>query len=50
MLPNHYYTHIADTRELAKAKRIWANPNPMHGVDMNVTRQLEWLKAAIAPL
>jgi predicted O-methyltransferase YrrM len=49
VLPNHYYTPIADTRALAKSPRVWAKPVPMYGVEMDVTTQVEWLKAGIAP-
>lgn len=49
ILPNHYYTPIADIRELARTRRFWAKPAPMHGVDMDVTSQVEWLRAGIAP-
>ncbi len=49
VLPNHYYTPIANTRALAKSQAIWAKPIPMYGVEMDVTAQVAWLKAEIAP-
>lgn len=49
VLPIHYYIPIADTRALSKSKPVWAKPTPMHGVEMDVTAQVEWLRAGIAP-
>ncbi|MEA2536317.1 MAG: hypothetical protein QOF11_551 [Chloroflexota bacterium] len=49
ILPNHYYTPVSDIRALAKSQHIWAKAVSMQGVEMDLTAQLEWLKAGIGP-
>lgn len=50
VLPNHYYTPIADLRNLAKFRSQWARRSPMHGVDTEVSRQIAWLRTHVMPL
>jgi Methyltransferase domain len=49
VLPKHYYTPIAETRVLRRSVQAWAQPALMTGVNMEVTRQLDWLRNTVAP-
>ncbi len=49
ILPNHYYTPIADPRRLAATRSAWAKPAELRGVDMDVAQQVDWLSSTVAP-
>ncbi len=49
VLPNHYYTPIADVHELKETQRFWSPPSSMIGVPMNVAEQAQALREAIMP-
>ena len=49
ILPNHYYTPVADVHELRRFRRIWANRSAMTGVDMNVAAQADELLRMVKP-
>jgi predicted O-methyltransferase YrrM len=49
VLPNHYYTSVADVHELRRRRRIWANRSAMIGVDMNVSAQADELVRTVKP-
>lgn len=49
VLPNHYYTPVADVHELRRSRRIWANRSAMAGVDMNVAAQADELLRMVKP-
>lgn len=49
VLPNHYYTPVADVHELRRFRRIWANRSAMTGVDMNVSAQADELLRMVKP-
>jgi predicted O-methyltransferase YrrM len=49
VLPKHYYTPIAETRVLRRCIDSWAKPAPMIGVDMDIERQLDWLRNTVTP-
>ena len=40
----HFYSPIPDTRELAKKSEHWSQEQPLHGVEMNVPTQLDFLE------
>ncbi len=49
LLPNHYYTPIADVHELRKFQKFWAKRSSMPGVDMNVAAQGNTLREMVEP-
>jgi predicted O-methyltransferase YrrM len=49
VLPNHYYTSVADVHELLRLRKIWAHRSAMVGVDMNVAAQADELLRTIKP-
>lgn len=49
VLPNHYYTPVADVHELRRRRRMWANRSAMIGVDMNVAAQAGELLRTVKP-
>ncbi|WP_187437475.1 class I SAM-dependent methyltransferase [Bradyrhizobium rifense] len=49
VLPNHYYTPIADVRELARTKDNWAKRSPMTGIDADLARQIARLQEIVKP-
>ena len=49
VLPNHYYTPIADVHELRKQQRVWAKRSSMLNVRMDIGEQVTNLKAIVAP-
>jgi predicted O-methyltransferase YrrM len=49
VLPNHYYTPIADIRELERTKQSWTRRSSMIGIDVDVARQSALLKEAVEP-
>lgn len=49
VLPNHYYTSVADVHELRRHRRTWANRSAMTGVDMNVAVQADELVRMVKP-
>jgi len=49
VLPNHYYTPIADVHELRRLRKSWANRSAMIGVDMNVAEQAGELLKMVKP-
>lgn len=49
VLPNHYYAPIADVNRLAATRARWAVRAPMHGIDTEPGRQLEWLRRNVLP-
>jgi predicted O-methyltransferase YrrM len=49
VLPNHYYTPIADVHELRKQRKCWAKRSTMIGLDMDVSIQTKNLREIVAP-
>jgi predicted O-methyltransferase YrrM len=49
VLPNHYYTPIADVRELKRTKESWARRSSMTGIGVDIERQSALLKEVVAP-
>jgi hypothetical protein len=49
VLPNHYYTPIADVRELARTRDTWAKRSPMTGIDTDLGRQVAHLQDIVKP-
>jgi predicted O-methyltransferase YrrM len=49
VLPNHYYTPVADVHELRRLQKYWARRSPMAGVDMNVAAQARTLRDMVQP-
>lgn len=49
ILPNHYYTPIADQRRLAATKDHWSKRAELRGVDVAIAPQVAWLKTNVAP-
>lgn len=49
ILPNHYYTPIADVHELRKSQKYWAKRSPMSGVDMDLAAQGQRLQEWVMP-
>ena len=49
VLPNHYYTPIADTHELGRTQAYWARRSPMVGVDVDVESQAANLRTLVKP-
>lgn len=49
VLPNHYYTPIADVRQLSRTRKHWASRAPLHGIDADPVPQMRWLREHVAP-
>ena len=49
VLPNHFYTPIADVRELARTRDKWAKRSPMTGIDVDIGRQVSRLQDIVRP-
>ncbi len=49
VLPNHYYTPVADVHELRKMQKFWAKRSSMMGVDMDVVAQGNNLRDMVKP-
>jgi predicted O-methyltransferase YrrM len=49
ILPNHYYTPVADVHELRKLQKFWAKRSSMNGVNMDVAAQAKNLHDIVAP-
>lgn len=49
VLPNHYYTPIADVRELTRTRDKWAKRSPMTGIDADLGRQVGRLQEIVKP-
>ena len=49
VVPNHYYTPVADVNELRQLQKFWAKRSPMLGVDMNVAAQANALREMVKP-
>lgn len=49
VLPNHYYTPIADVRELTRTRDKWAKRSPMIGIDADLGRQVGRLQEIVKP-
>ena len=49
VLPNHYYTPVADVHELRKLKKYWAKRSSMMGVGMDLAAQAHKLRDMVAP-
>jgi hypothetical protein len=49
VLPRHYYTPIADIGHLEKTRSKWAVRSPMHGIDTDPGRQMQWLRDNVLP-
>lgn len=47
VLPNHYYTPVADVHELRRMKSLWAKPSLMTGVLMDHCKQGHTLKEMV---
>jgi predicted O-methyltransferase YrrM len=48
ILPNHYYTPIADVNELARTRKDWAKRSPMLGIDAPLADQARRLEEMVA--
>ncbi len=49
VLPNHYYTPVADAHELRRTRSSWARPSPMIGIDVDVSDQSAVLRSMVKP-
>ena len=49
VLPNHYYTPIADVHDLARTRKSWARRSSMLGIDADMNAQASRLKEAVLP-
>ena len=49
VVPNHFYTPVADVNELRRLKKFWARRASMLGVQMNVAAQGEALREMVKP-
>ncbi len=49
VVPNHYYSPVADTNELKRSKASWARPAALHGIDVDLDRQSERLLSMVLP-
>jgi predicted O-methyltransferase YrrM len=49
ILPNHYYTPIADQRRLSATRQHWSKRAELRGVDVSIADQAEWLMANVGP-
>lgn len=49
ILPNHYYTPIADPRRLVATQKHWKPRAELRGIDLEVDHQVAWLEANVAP-
>lgn len=49
VLPNHYYTPVADTHELRRTRSSWARRSPMIGIDVDVRDQSAALRSMVKP-
>ena len=49
VLPNHYYTPVADVHELRKLQKFWATRSSLNGVNMGVATQAKILREIVAP-
>lgn len=49
VVPNHYYSPVADTNELARSKASWARPAPMHGIEVDLDAQAGRLAERVGP-
>ncbi len=49
VLPNHYYTPVADVHELRRTKSSWARRSSMLHIDVDVREQAEVLRNMVKP-
>jgi predicted O-methyltransferase YrrM len=49
VLPNHYYTPVADVHELRRLQKFWARRSSMTGVNMDIVAQEKYLREIVAP-
>jgi predicted O-methyltransferase YrrM len=49
ILPNHYYTSVADVHELYRTQKFWRKRSSMIGTGMNAAEQAKALREAIMP-
>jgi predicted O-methyltransferase YrrM len=49
VLPNHYYTPIADANELQRTRSIWARRSSMIGIDVDIPDQSAALRSTVKP-
>lgn len=49
VVPNHYYTPIADVRELRRTQESWARRSSMTGIDVDIEQQSARLKDIVWP-
>ena len=49
ILPNHYYTPVADRHRLALTSSSWARRAELRGIDTAAGPQVDWLAANVAP-
>ena len=49
VLPNHYYTGVADLNELARTRNLWARKSSMRGVECDLDGQANRLRKVCAP-
>jgi len=49
VLPNHYYSPVADTNELRRTRASWARRSSMLGIDVDVAKQGAALQRMVKP-
>jgi predicted O-methyltransferase YrrM len=49
VLPNHYYTPVADIEELRRTRNVWAHRSSMLGIDVDIEAQKNALRRTIKP-
>jgi hypothetical protein len=49
VLPNHYYTGVADLGDLARTRKYWARKSAMVGVEWLIEQQVKSLKTICTP-
>ena len=49
VLPVHYYSPVPDIIQLEKSQELWAKKSEMPGIDADIDRQVDNLKAICAP-
>jgi hypothetical protein len=49
LIPNHYYSSVADIRRLKKTRNIWAKKSALPGIEYNLEDQAKNLRAICTP-
>lgn len=47
LVPNHFYSPVPDTRDLARRRDLWESDSDLAGVDLNPKGQLEFLDTVL---